>query len=65
MQAQEDLKKLKETEAYNPFGRGGAGAPLRGQDGQVGDVLGVQKPENSPKYCTAHPKSELCSTAGA
>lgn len=32
---QEDMRKLREVEEYNPFGRGGAGAPLRGQDGKA------------------------------
>ncbi len=30
-----DLAKAREAAAYNPFGRPGAGAPLRAADGQA------------------------------
>ncbi|KXS11786.1 hypothetical protein M427DRAFT_72552 [Gonapodya prolifera JEL478] len=33
--AEELEKKLQEMESYTPFGRGGAGAPLRARDGSV------------------------------
>ena len=29
------MKKEKEMQFYDPFGRGGAGAPVRGKDGQL------------------------------
>ncbi|KAJ3306774.1 hypothetical protein HDU93_006118, partial [Gonapodya sp. JEL0774] len=38
-----DEKKLKEMESYNPFGRGGAGAPLRALDGTVISNVGPLK----------------------
>lgn len=39
--AAEEARKEKEVAGYNPWGRGGAGAPLRNAAGQVRRVLAL------------------------
>jgi hypothetical protein len=43
----QDFHYLDEFSAYNPFGRGGGGAPLRDQ---FGNMITTRKPQNRNEY---------------
>lgn len=52
-----DRKMLVETEAYNPFGRGGGGAPLKDRDGNIIANLAQAKAVVNAGYEQRSPRS--------
>jgi len=48
---EKDIEQLNEFYGYNPFGRGGGGAPIRNQ---YGDVITTRKPQFRGEYERLH-----------
>ena len=46
-----DVEYLQDSYEYNPFGRGGGGAPLRNQ---LGDVITTRKPQHRNEFTRLH-----------
>ena len=46
-----DIDDLDDYYSYNPFGRGGGGAPLRDQ---CGNVITTRKPQHRNEYTRLH-----------